>query len=257
MSYYSYWESFVEEWIKGEKAIMGWTNPDEIPLYGSENIFSSEYIPEPWWGNDGNHILNSVVMNFNPGKGYDAQLKDQIPYKGSYANDIVNSGILPINDRWQWIHRAYPVLASLQRLGFKTGYPCLREHLSVELIPWRTPIVDKDYDHYLQLNIKEVFDNSICFAAQESHRIENDKLRDVVLLRMREAPTTYLLNQLKEAGQDSSIIRKKQKTSSGNGAFLEFSLKSLPNVRFISVWGSKSRNNFPPPTDMDEIIQSI
>ena len=252
---YSYWENFISKWNTGNSnAINGWTDPDSIHLYGCGNNLSSRYIPEPWWGNDGNHVLHSVVINFNPGKGYQGQMKGIVPYKKSYANDVVNSGALSINDQWQWKNRAYPVLGALQRLGIKKGYPCLREHLSIELIPWRTPSINANYWNYLHLNIKKVYDNSICFAANESKRIANHKLNSVVILRMSADTTTKLLKELNIIGIQCCTG---QVGTIGKGKYMNFQINNIPDVKFISIWGPTLRNNFPPQADLDNIINII
>jgi hypothetical protein len=257
---YSYWESFVKTWYSkkpsSKSSIFGWSDPDIIPLYGNPSILSSCYLPEPWWGNAGTTPLHSVVINFNPGRGYCKQMLGKVPYMTSYAKDLVNTGALPINDNWHLNKRALPLLSALAKLGYKKTPHCLNEHLSVELIPWRTPTVNTNYKNYLKCNIKEIYNNSICFAANESKRIVNKKLNSVVILRFNLDTTKYLLNKLKTIGQSSCILSTGY-SSSGKGAYAEFSLASIPDVRFISVWGPRSRNNFPPQNDLDEIVKKI
>jgi hypothetical protein len=55
MTGYQYWERFIAQWHNGKLGTLKgeWSNPDDIPLYGNENdnVLTSEYIPEPWWGN--------------------------------------------------------------------------------------------------------------------------------------------------------------------------------------------------------------
>ncbi len=248
--YYHYWEDFVSQWHKGTaKAILGWSDPDKTPALCnmSGGTPSSLYIPEPWWGNDGSQPLHSVVINFNPGRGGKDQERGNVPRNYSYA-DIVNSTIEPDpkNKKWpnntaNWhkTRRADPVQKAI------CPKSSLESHLSVELIPWHTAGVDnKTYIPYLKHNIKAVYEHSICFAAYESGRIQNDHLKNVVLLKMSGNFTKYLLDNLGKAHccKPRVII---EGNVGGKANYLEFSLDTWPDVRFISIWGKSSRNNFP------------
>ena len=114
LSFYEYWEDFIEEWYNNGNATpnptpKGWTNPND-PKYN----MSSDYLPEPWWGNDGNKTLHSVVINFNPGEGGKEQEKKNLPYINSYANDIVNPcNVLCKTCQWHWNNRAIPIFQAL------------------------------------------------------------------------------------------------------------------------------------------------
>lgn len=260
---YTYWEGFISTWNKiiglsPKIAISGWTDPNSIPLYGDQvgKTLSSCFIPEPWWGNDGTSPLHSVVINLNPGVGYDALLHGKVPYSSSYAIDIVNSGVLPINNKWQTVHRAQPIFGSLHRLGVLKSLPCLKNHLSVELIPWHTPGSDANNWNYMKTNIQQVFDNSICFAANESRRIANRKLNSTVILRLCENSTRVLLKELARIGI-SSTAGKTFTSASGKGKMFEFSFSSIQDVRFFSIWGPRSRNNFPTQADLDDLMKLI
>ena len=268
MDYYKYWEEFVAQWYNNtNNAIMGWTNPDKEPAplcntNGGEK--SSLYIPEPWWGNDGKQPLHSVVINFNPGEGGPQQERENIHnrklYNGSYADDIVNyagetgkkGDSWPDNTAyWHYIYRARPVHNTL---GLK---PSLKSHLSVELIPWHTINVNKEthYRLYLEQNIKAVYEYSICFAAQESKRIANDYLKNVVLLKMSGDFTRALLDKLKSKElvdwePIGNIIEI------GNGRYMEFTLNTWPGIRFISIWGASTQNKFPV-SQMEAIFKKL
>lgn len=256
MANYKYWERFIKRWSCGGKAINGWTDPDLIPLYGNRKTLSSTYIPEPWWGNDGSSPLHSVVINLNPGRGYQLLMKSNVPYVKSYSKDIVKSGKLPVNDKWQMRYRAKPILDALLSLGVYSGNPSLSEHLSVELLPWHTPNVGSSYDNYLKANIKSVFFNTICFAADQSRKIANKKLNSVVILRMSGNRTNRLLALLNKIGITSSIKRNGM-TPTGKGRFIEFEFQRIEGVRFVSIWGPRSRNNFPPQADLIHIVNLI
>ena len=263
MDYYKYWEEFVAQWYKNtNNAIMGWSNPDEEPAplcntNGGEK--SSLYIPEPWWGNDGKQPLHSVVVNFNPGGGGDQQEREKVPYLKSYADDIVNYKGEPNPKKWpnntaDWhlVRRATPVQ---KILGIE---PSLDSHLSIELIPWHTKDVDKmNYEPYLKQkrNIKAVYEHSICFAAHESKRIANDYLKNVVLLKMSGSFTKKLLKMMEKEGCCKADIVA-EGCVDGEGCFMEFSLNNNPGIRFISIWGKNSRNNFPV-SQMEQIFTEL
>ena len=97
--FYNAWESCIADWYAGRP--MGtWTGPNTIPLLNNIALGtkSSDYIPEPWWGNDNIEIdLHSVVINFNPGQGENIQHRNVMPYHYDYAKDIVHSGVLHLS----------------------------------------------------------------------------------------------------------------------------------------------------------------
>lgn len=255
---YQYWESFINDWKNGKKAIGAWTDPDLLPLFNDakNKDLSSLYIPEPWWGNDGTKNLHSVVINYNPGKAKDLQKRGSISFN-SYCRDIVNNSMeLPDTRCWHCSKRATPVLSSLARLGYIAPSFSLENHLSVELIPWHTDKVGNGYKHYLENNIQAVYENSICFAAGEAKRIANEKLKSKVILRMNDKTTVNLLKKLKNIGYSYSC-QATQISASGNGKYMKFIIASLPDTTFISIWGPTSRNDFPPKQDMDYILNKI
>lgn len=257
--YYKYWECFVAQWYNGKKVIRDWSDP---------GVPSSCYIPEPWWGNDGTQPLYSVVVNFNPGSGGPAQKHSSVPYCHSYASDIVNhiptksftsrtrpkkgeNKQWPYNTAyWHMNRRAKPILNNISNTSDYT----LENHLSIELIPWHTDKVDqRNYVPYLEYNIKAVYEHSICFAANESKRIDG-KLKNVVLLRMSGVFTKNLLDKLgKKKLVTYTIICE---GNVNHGYYLEFSLDKWPGVRFISIWGKYTRNNFPV-AQMKDIFKDL
>ena len=116
---YNPWESCIADWYAGRP--MGtWTDPNTIPLLNNIALGtkSSDYIPEPWWGNHDMDIpLHSVVINFNPGRGENIQHRTAISYHGSYAIDIVDSGYLHKTANRHENRRALPILNALKRIG--------------------------------------------------------------------------------------------------------------------------------------------
>ena len=261
-SCYNAWESCIADWYAGRP--MGtWSNPDAIPLLNStaSGTLSSDYVPEPWWGNhDVNIPLHSVVINFNPGRGEDIQLHSVVPYRGSYATDIVDSGYLPKTTKWHENRRALPILKALKRIGvLPPGYtPSIDNHLSIELIPWHTENTSTKcgFGQYLRANILNVYEYSICFAANESKRIANDKLKDKVILKLS-GSTTAMLLKLLDGIEYSSVVSPQQTVPGTRSHCLEFTIARLPGIRFFSIWNSNSMNNFPPAKDLDYILDNF
>ena len=256
---YSFWNSFIHNWTNGKKDLEKWSNPDSIPLFNDSNKkdLSSDYIPEPWWGNDGTTPIHSVVINFNPGLGNDIQKRGIIPFKSDYAKDIVNSGVLPKTASWHWKKRGLPVLSSLNSLGvIQKSQIIPSAHLSIELIPWHTKNVTKAYKQYVLSNGAAIFDTVLLFAAEQSKRIPEEKLRNTVLLKMNESSVKVLLESLVRAGYSYHILPTKN-CPLGDGHCLIFTIDQLPEIRFCSIWGSKSRNSFPSAPQMDYILKAL
>lgn len=253
---YHYWNDFVSQWFLGKKAILSWTDPDTIPLLNDpdKKDKSTLYVPEPWWGNDGSQPLHSVIINYNPGSGRQIQQRASLSYYGSYANDIVNSGVLPDTCCWHSSKRALPILSALKRCGHITGNYGWSNHLSIEMIPWHTKTVNADYWRYVKQNIKQIYENILCFAAEESRNITNNKLKSVVLLRMGEAKIRCLINDL---NANRIQARFSQKMIFGDAILIEFSIPSIQGVRFYGISGRRLRNNLPLRNDLDAIINAI
>ena len=267
MSHYDYWNDFVDNWFKRKKPIPNWTDSDLLPLlnslnpnYGPNPDYSSLYLPEPWWGNDGTRPLHSAVINFNPGVGGPNQLLKAIKkyIHGSYAQDIVANCPISLctTKHWHFNNRALPILQSLERLGVIKEPYGLANHLSVELLPWHTEHVNTKYWNYLAQNIQAVYDHCICFAADMSRTIANKKLKNVVILRMSEGDTKKLINCLSTINK-ATCLGNVNVTASGNGKWVEFTIKEIKGVKFVSIWGTRSRNNFPTQPDLDEILKQI
>ena len=260
--FYNAWESCIADWYAGRP--MGtWTDPNTIPLLNNIALGtkSSDYIPEPWWGNDNIEIdLNSVVIYFNPGQGENIQHRNVMPYHDDYAKDIVHSGVLPKTDKWHKNRRALPILNALKRIGVLPGnyIPSLDNHLSVELIPWHTHNIGtaSGFPGYLRANILNVYEYAICFAAHESKRISNDKLKNKVILKLSGSTTAMILNLLNGIGY-RSVVYPQQTVPGTRSHCLEFTINRLPGIRFFSIWGSTSRNDFPSGKDMDYILKNF
>lgn len=256
--YYKYWEEFVSEWFKAQAGhkpvclLKCWTDPD--PVFGCV----SKYLPEPWWGNDGDkEPLHSVVINYNPGEGGPEQEYSALSKisHSSYANDIVKtaaSGTLVKTERWHKNRRALRVLNALHKLGHISKPYGLENHLSIELIPWHTKDANK-IDTYIHDNIEQVYKYCLEFAANESKRIANEKLKNKVLLRMNCTHTQWLLKELANIKHPSRIIGCGS-SPKGDGHYVIFEICDIPDVQFISIWGSNTRNNFPKQDVLEDIL---
>ena len=140
-----------------------------------------------------------------------------------------------------------------------TNYiPSLDNHLSVELIPWHTENTTAKcgFGKYLKYNILNVYEYAICFAAHESKRIANDKLKNKVILKLSGRKTAEILKLLDGIGYSS--IASPQRTVPGTKSHcFEFTINRLPGIRFFSIWGRYARNNFPTGSDMDYILKNF
>ena len=146
--------------------ILGWNNPNPALLntLGSPLDLSSDYVPEPWWGNDGTGVLHSVVINLNPGSGKDGQLWRSVSGIPAYA-DLVNGYRLKETINWHFTERAFPMLSALYYLNkiplsgldFSNNLNAA-SHFSMELIPWHTGSAARQYgyDAYIRDNLLPV-----------------------------------------------------------------------------------------------------
>lgn len=245
MSHRGYWDYFVDQWKScsfGDE-VLEWTSPDGVPSYKSG--LSSLYIPEPWWGNDGNDPLHSVVINYNPGKGGFLQERHNLPYFSSYSTQVVKINQLCLVETacWHWKNRGKPIHEALGLKG-----TCLKNHLSIELIPWHSSGLSSKYTKYLKDNIQRVYEHCILFAAEESTRIQNSCLKNVVILRMSGNSIDSLLKLLNKALKISTYKLVRKDIASGTYLIIKIidnKNSFINNVTFVSIWGSNTRNNFP------------
>lgn len=213
--YYDYWDSFINEWrcfacpsykiplgkrswnIAQEKLypnITKWKYPSFLnAIQGKETV---EYLPEPWWGNDGTHPLSAVVINLNPGEGGDSQLRTNLPRFSRYSryvshkvNDFVNNKEFKIylnNKRvkstteWLLLQRALPIFNAFPGIPFQS----VENVLAVELFPWHSKAY-KDTCNYHINNCSEIFKYSIMFALEASEHVCYPELRNIVFARVR------------------------------------------------------------------------
>lgn len=265
---FDYWDRFVDRWYNGTmKADMltkncEWSDPCSIPLYNDKIglSYSYDFLPEPWWGwNPERKLpLHSVVINYNPGSGGIVQHRNCIAYSGSYSG-IVNGGILPATEKWHYSKRALPVLRALESLNYISGPYSIWNHLSIEVLPWHTKTVNANYRKYIThgLNATQIFEKVFMFAAVASSKIENKKLKDKVIVKMNESNIAFVLKALAGVGYTSKITVPVTSCPGQDGKFLEFMIDHLPHTKFICIWGSKSRNNFPGKQAMEWILSNI
>lgn len=286
---YKHWNDFVNAWkrlpvaqysdfspINQLTQMFGWYNPNRESLMNSNkpDDYSFHYLPEPWWGNDGNYPLNSVVINYNPGwaesyKHFSFPEIQNFYHCSDYSTFVHNqvTGLkddFPRTNNWHLMHRAQIVFNTLERIGVKlNGDNQLINHLSIELIPWHTTNIRK-IENYINRNLKQVYTNSLVFAAEQSRRIQNSKLRNKVIVRLGGTTTINFLKKIQAEGiANYQILNIPAYTpfppavTTGDGGYLKFVLKTIPDVEFISIWGRKSRNKFPSDADMDWIFMNI
>ena len=77
---------------------------------------------------------------------------------------------------------------------------------------------------------------------------------------MNDTNTQVVLDELKQKLGINSIIQVPPSvTISGKGNYMEFKINSvlLNDIRFFSIWGTQSRNDFPSNVDMDIILGKI
>lgn len=206
--YYQYWNEFVREWLDyhtansrsalniGVNYDKKWTIPQN--MYGSNkpDIETIQYMPEPWWGNDGTHIFQAVFLNLNPGNGGGEQNINYIKncIINSYQNYVsdkvdtfvnnkefkvyVNNKYQKSTTEWLLLQRVKPFLNALE-----FDYFTVRNSLGIDLIPWHTPSFNQITKEYIKKNANAICNYSIKFALTASREIKG-KLQNVVVARV-------------------------------------------------------------------------
>jgi hypothetical protein len=278
---YIFWNNFIDTWrtlplieylnpspLAPYRFLHRWTNPNLLPLYGTSNHgdLSLQYLPEPWWGNNGHYPLESVVLNYNPAGlsdnyyGISAQqhfTNSSALFRFHHYSDFVNNEVIwrskrfPGKYTFHYSNRANRVFDSLYNNGITLVGNNLENHLSIELAPWYTPNSNLILP-YIVRNAVSVYNYCILFAANESRRIINPILQNKVIIR---ASRDSILGLLPFFGPHTIIYDKT--TASGNGRWYKFILDAIPDIEFICIWGPRSRNDFPPIHDLDEILINL
>ena len=257
IDYYSYWNTFVLDWIKspyGPENLLNTALKD-----GEDPDYSKYYVPEPWWGNDGTDPLYSVCVNLNPGKGdsklhtiSNAKLKGITEYKDLFL-------ILPDTHNWHQNRRAAPIGNALRAVhNLPAGD--IKNHLSIELIPWHTEHATQElrYWDYVLENLESIYRYSILFAYEKSHQIEGP-LKSKVILRFSGACADKLFKELKRKRLIGEYRERTLNLESSNTHVQVYTIDSLSDCEFIAIWRSSGYglNNFPCAEDMKEIITLI
>lgn len=283
--YYNYWDEFVKEWKKFPNKgtnLSGSTNTNisdwTYPLFNNDGTLlkkggltnpTIEFLPEPWWGNAGNDILHSVVINFNPGKGGKIQLANatttqsvtsyrkfiservsEFQYNSTAKMDFWGTSY------WHFQNRALPIFTLLNDV--KWYEKLLPNHLSIELIPWHSAHFTEDVLKYTQQNISCIINHSIGFAAEASRHIANNVLRNVVIFI---CSMTKLL-QIFADNKDYEVVDILEKQGQyENAKVATFHIKDsksilFKDITFIAIWQPRqtSMNNFPYSADMKRVF---
>ncbi len=287
---YKYWNDFVDHWrynplVPTAPVVGGWTNPNTVPLLNSYGAIPADlsinYLPEPWWGNDGKSALHSVVINSNPFTGNGALQHYSVPgipilfgssnYQKFVANEInlyITPGgapfLLPTNN-WHFVRRANVIHNALVACGAIAPFPMkgyFENHLSIEMIPWHTPDSNNpQYMDYVLANLKPIYDYVFCFAAERSRNIINGRLNKKVLIRSTYRKITAILNALAEIGKPSTRGLSVTYPIGTDGNYFKFRFDdhAISDIEFICVWGGNARNDFPQPygTVFNSIIDHL
>lgn len=281
---YVYWEQFVNSWCAchSSTSIGGWADPHKIPLLNTflpPKDYSSQYVPEPWWGNDGSHPLYSVCVNLNPGKGMDIQKRAVIAPTFTSYRTLQLWPSFSKTAEWHRKKRAEPIGNALNAVpgSFPPGHTAgkLENHLSVELLPWHTQgaVPKLGYWNYFRLNLLACYCHSLLFAAAQSRRVVG-KLNCTVLLRFSGNTANRIFNSLKRNSIIQGFSSKGIQLQNPNVKCVIFTLlgkaecpqsdgypnkEDLGGIRFVAIWRSRSwnANDFPGQLDMIEIIKRL
>ena len=282
---YIYWNNFIDNWralpspeftnlkpTNPYRDICGWSNPNLMSLLASDiaGDLSLQYIPEPWWGNNGTDFLESVVVNYNPWVGSGDQhhsISNNLFGSANY-NSFVSEQLNSVSTRFKSTNsfhkknRASRIFNTLKRAGISLTGEELKNHLSVELIPWHTPGTET-LTTYFRANLPQIFNNRLLFAAEQSKKILNNKLKNKVIVRISASIMTGLLIEMRKAKivdfevKQPSVLTSKS-VIGGKGGYMKFNFTIDKTVEYFCIWGiGKSKNDFPPDKDMDWIFANI
>lgn len=247
--YYEYWEEFVSEWFKAQAGhkpvclLKCWTDPKDIPLYNNpqKKDPTEDYLPEPWWGwhPDNGNSLESVVINFNPGEGGCKQCIFNCSRITSYQRlvDFNTTGFVPpslpnLNETNTW----HTSRANSIHKGIFKKTLSVKNHLSIELIPWHTKGVNASYWKYFDQNIVEIYEHVLKFAACASCEINNPVLKRKVLIRCGKGAICKLIGELNFNGIATHPLTKIVSLGKST-CFFKFNIEGIKNVEFVALWG--------------------
>lgn len=278
---YQYWDNFINDWYcfmkHGGNTIADWNRSShqshwQYPCCVYNTIKkgdkSIKYLPEPWWGYSGSPTdeLHSVVINYNPGEGGNVQQYDELPTPMFYRQFINQQANFYLNkdtrawktNEWHDSHRAQPIFNALKALGVcTTGSLNLKNHLSIELVPWHTKkwVFVSQYAH---LNVTSIFEHSIMFAAKASRHIANSRLKNRVIVRISYSVFMELFGNtynIQTSTMPTDIAPTGAKLAHSKYAKLNILNQGIDDVEFLLIWQPKARsNNLPSFTELKEII---
>lgn len=296
-AHYEYWDRFVREWIEyvinntlstnnqwnshiinngkyynlSQWKYPGFNNSDPK---NNPNDPTIQYLPEPWWGNNGMHPLHSVIINFNPAVGGDVQKNNDLnnskysTYVNAHIRDYIsyiqqnpkqkiikNTDFLQTCDwhyskRAKWIYEAITQIYHCPNNQLSNNLS-LHNHLSVELIPWHSKSATSDFNKYVAKNRNAIFEHSVKFAAEASKCIKNPILRNVVIVRMSSSAFKQCLGGI---GGLNYLI---QEVKIDAGIYCIFEFTTIPNVIFVCIWGEHSQNAFPSKASLAKILNEV
>lgn len=273
--YYDYWDNFIEEWkrfldLYGYSHSQMWSSYDKriyphltkwsYPQYQN----TMNLLPGAWWGfycdnlSTAQEKLNAVVINYNPKadkSNTGCSLLNGLKFH-EYVTDSVNSFINKKTNtkktvldtkkasNWHYTNRAEPIFKALNyKLNpnkFDTSKTSLKKILSLEIIPWCTPNTINLYD-YIEHNHNVIFNYIIKFAAEASKLIDNDDLRNIVLVRM----AAYNFKLFMGGVGGFNYVKKETIISKSDTKYSIYEFTQIPDVKFVCIWAKKYRNRFP------------
>lgn len=228
----------VNKWLSGSYAI------DE------------PYLPEYWWGwtPDNGVPLRAVVINLNPGTGNELQSRRCIRCKFgecfSYRRLMTDRLIemhLPESVAWHKKNRENPLLSALNLTADSQTFPS--NILCIESYPFHSAkFDDKLAKEYLEANDGREFWRMLEFAAEASRRIDSP-LRNIVIIRISRDNWERIVGNFCKGHPCTQIdICDDNDKSKSCAKAVEYSFpekNNLNGIRFICIWGTRSRNKFP------------
>ena len=263
--YYDYWDSFINEWkcfkcprqmflIKRKWENSIFPNLTEFTFPDFKGKDSIDYLPEPWWGNDGTFPLSAVFINLNPGEGGGRQLRVNLPkfsrysrYVSQKVNDFVNNREpkIYLNNKsvkstteWLLLKRALSIYRAFPDIPFQS----VENVLAIELLPWHSRNFG-DTGKYYENNVNGIYEKSIKFALEASEHVCYLKLRNIVFARVN-------LDVL------TKILGKEYRPIKYNNNILIF--KIVENGKTYHIIANKSSyNNLPAKEGLIDIVTKI
>lgn len=246
--HFDHFDTLVADWLKGK-----------------EELADIDYLPEPWWGwcDDGTP-LHAVVVNFNPGKPGDKQLRDSVGdilkdnggFRGALQSGKLRERLRP-TENWHKNNRQKRILNALSGQSCEDATETATV-LSLELYPHHTTTVEENKIKEYLGEIASDQENNLLyllrFAANASRQIEpycGQSLNGMVILRMTYERFQRLTKELIQP----HAVGNEWKSDDGSSKMQIFKLSEVPGITFACIWGPRSRNYFPPK--LAEAIQKV